>query len=1130
MVPHSPPAALRLVGALARAVFAAAALAALLVGAPYAMLRWGHLPTSLPPLTAVKDFLSGPADDSVLLTVLTLIGLVAWLFFIVVPVVLEVGALLRHRAAPRIRALSPFQGAASFLVGSIVLLAPTAASAATAAATPAAAATAQQHVGQSAPDARPAATTRTDETVRYVATGHDTLWDIAQTHLGNGLRWREIAALNPDLADPLADGTVVRLPAEARTADPAANTPHTDEAQAKPAAATTRTYTVRTGDDLSEIAEHQLGDAGAWPKVYDLNKGQPLPDGGHFEDPNLIYPGQQLNLPGATSPVTPPAAGDSDTHHGTMGHPDNGATATPSPTPPPSPSQTPAPSHTPQQEAPPTNAPAPDTSAQPTPPAPSTGNAAASPAPTHPAVVAAHSDSTRAVTAFAVGGGLLAASLLTALASRRILQQRKRRPGRRIAMPRGTAQATERALRAAEAPEGTALIDVALRTAAVHLNAAGRELPELAAAAYGTDGLTLYLAEPATPVAPFTEVGQDLARWHCSATSTELLDAEATDDVDAPYPALVTIGVDGQGQTLLVDLERFGLIQVTGPLRHQVVRALAVELATSVFADHIDVTVLGPACPGLPALVPERCTQHEKADTAVQAITVHHSGQQQALTSAGANSLRQARLGADTAAAWTPHIVLAAAADAPDDAETAAYEQLGSIACAQPRTATAVITTSTSTPAAGSVTSDAWTIAADGGMVRIPGVDLVCTPQALSDRDYDDIITIIATSAADTPDVPAPLPQQRAANAPAPRNGSAAATSLPSLPQQPLSLHKPVAQTDTASDAAPQAPRPDALRAEQDDDAGLLAAFADFGDDLPAEEPAAGVSLPVPAPSKPPAGESTPADTSAAPAPSAPATEDHETTALPSAPVGPVVRVLGPVDVAGAQHTTEKRYLRTLTEIAAWIALHPGLDHRALDEAIWPGREVSRQTRNPWISRLRSWLGAAEGGTQHFPPIATTADARYRFADTVTTDWVQFQELVRSGLNSADPSGDHALRQALELVRGRPFAATQPRRYIWAEPLVQDMIAAIVDAAAALAERRLVAGDPRGAVWAAAKGLDAAPETEGLYRLLFQAYHAIGDHEALERAALRLDELNDALGSDMEEETAALLHSLLTTA
>ena len=153
--------------------------------------------------------------------------------------------------------------------------------------------------------------------------------------------------------------------------------------------------------------------------------------------------------------------------------------------------------------------------------------------------------------------------------------------------------------------------------------------------------------------------------------------------------------------------------------------------------------------------------------------------------------------------------------------------------------------------------------------------------------------------------------------------------------------------------------------------------------------------------------------------------------------------------------------------------------------------------------------------------VAATADARYRLADTVTSDWHQFQSLVADG-------SDHDLHQALKLVRGRPFAAIPPRRYVWAEPLMQEMIAAIVDAAADLAERSLTDGNPRAAIWAATKGLDAAPESELLYRALFRGYHAIGDHDALERAALRLDELNTVLGCDMEDATAEILHRLLS--
>ncbi|MEU1628235.1 LysM peptidoglycan-binding domain-containing protein [Streptomyces sp. NPDC020096] len=1105
MAPHSPPTALRLVGALARAVLAAAALAALLVGAPYAMLRWGHLPTSLPTLSAVKDFLSGPADDSVLLTVLTLIGLVAWAFFIVVPVVLEVGALLRHRAAPRVRALSPFQGAASFLVGSIVLLAPTAASAATAAATPAAAASAPQHASQAGPDGRTAAPTRADQTVRYVATGHDTLWDIAQTHLGNGLRWREIAALNPDLADPLVDGTIVRLPADARTADPAANTAHTDEAQAKPIAPTTRTYTVRTGDDLSDIAQHQLGDAGAWPRIYDLNKGEALPDGDRFTDPDLVFPGQHLDLPTAgDAPTTPDATPPSAAPGSSSGH--QHAAATPPPTAPAPtasnpaaglPQQTPAPTATPSatESGPAANSatPSPVTttppSSTPSTPQASPSDTAASPTaaqPPHLHATTAESGDSRSTELFALGGALLAASVLTALASRRILQQRRRRPGRRIAMPKSTAAATELAMRTVQAPDGTEFIDTALRTAAVHLAATDRELPDLAAALYNEQGLTLHLAEPAAPVAPFAAVDGDLARWHAPSSRNELLGADEVDNTDAPYPALVTLGIDPDGRTVLVDLERYGSVRISGPRRHQVMRALAVELATSTLADHIDLTMLGPACPGLPALLPERCTEHPDQAAALRAIVTHHNGQQQALATAGASTLRQARLGAETAAAWTPHIILAAE----QNPAAEVTQELAAVTRDHPRTATVILTTNpNSTSRAG---DGLWSIVADGGLVRLPDVDLVCTLQELSEQDYTDVLDIIATSAPDTPDVPAPQEPQR----------------LEAIPDQVVTPDhdRPTAPT-SGTTPAPSVPSP------RDDDGkdadGLMAAFADLGTS-DSEEVEAGE----------PVSEASPRPTPSTSASAAQTTEPNRPAAPDAA--GPVIRLLGPVDITGAG-TTERRYLRTLTEIAAWMVLHPGLDHRALDEAIWPGRDVSRKTRNPWISRLRSWLGTAADGTAHLPPIATTDDARYRLAETVTSDWHHFQTLVADG-------SDHSLHQALQLVRGRPFAAIPPRRYVWAEPLMQEMIAAIVDAAAELAERNLADSNPRAAIWAATKGLDAAPESELLYRALFRGYHAIGDHDALERAALRLDELNTALGCDMEEATAETLHRLLTPA
>ena len=62
----------------------------------------------------------------------------------------------------------------------------------------------------------------------------------------------------------------------------------TIDPNAKPAAAST--YTVKAGDTLSKIAKDHLGSAGAYMKIFDLNKDQ-------LSDPDKIKPGQVLRLP-----------------------------------------------------------------------------------------------------------------------------------------------------------------------------------------------------------------------------------------------------------------------------------------------------------------------------------------------------------------------------------------------------------------------------------------------------------------------------------------------------------------------------------------------------------------------------------------------------------------------------------------------------------------------------------------------------------------------------------------------------------------------------------------------------------------------------------------------------------------
>lgn len=56
------------------------------------------------------------------------------------------------------------------------------------------------------------------------------------------------------------------------------------------AATAGKTYTVKAGDTLSAIAKEHLGSAGAYLKIFELNKDV-------LTDPDKIKPGQVLRLP-----------------------------------------------------------------------------------------------------------------------------------------------------------------------------------------------------------------------------------------------------------------------------------------------------------------------------------------------------------------------------------------------------------------------------------------------------------------------------------------------------------------------------------------------------------------------------------------------------------------------------------------------------------------------------------------------------------------------------------------------------------------------------------------------------------------------------------------------------------------
>jgi nucleoid-associated protein YgaU len=122
----------------------------------------------------------------------------------------------------------------------------------------------------------------------YTVKQGDTLGGIAARELGSATRWTEIQKANDNLApEKLRVGMSINLPASS------GKVAKKDERKpSQPTRATGgRTYVVRNGDSLSRIAARELGAAGRWTEIRDLNPGL---------DPNRLKVGASIQIPGTT--------------------------------------------------------------------------------------------------------------------------------------------------------------------------------------------------------------------------------------------------------------------------------------------------------------------------------------------------------------------------------------------------------------------------------------------------------------------------------------------------------------------------------------------------------------------------------------------------------------------------------------------------------------------------------------------------------------------------------------------------------------------------------------------------------------------------------------------------------------
>ncbi len=487
----------------------------------------------------------------------------------------------------------------------------------------------------------------------------------------------------------------------ARPAEPVAQQPGADNPTLMEKDAVRKIYRVRPPagrhhESLWEIAEKCLGDGRRYREIYSLNKGKLQPDGTRLTMASLIRPGWVLDMPADATHVEIVDKGPYDGQHehgvphsqvpGGLHHegyvdteqqaveaarhaarqearddradreagrpPIDEGPEVPAPDGalPPPPVQTP-PAHAPSAQTPPAREPVrPEPTRQTAPPA------VAQPVFGWPQELAVAS--------------LLAAGLLAGLGRRRREQLWHRAFGTMIPRPDGDAALAEHALRIGADTEATRLLDLGLRRLSMALAADDRTLPTVYGVHLGPDSLDLWIA-PAdrNPPAPWQEYDNGQV-WRLDATALDGLATGDLADVLAPYPGLVSIGTNDTGR-ILVDLEAaHGLIALHGPadVRRAVLAAVAVELATNRWSDHMRITLVG-FDEEIALVAPDRIRVVGSLAEALPELEGRSEEVRQALEASGVDSVLTGRCRGVFGEAWMPHYLIMADPPAPEEAE-----------------------------------------------------------------------------------------------------------------------------------------------------------------------------------------------------------------------------------------------------------------------------------------------------------------------------------------------------------------------------------------------------------------------------------------------------------------------------
>lgn len=698
-----PPARIdrgRSAGDVVVGLLALAAIAALLVGVPFALLTFfgSPIPRAVPSL----DVLTQRLDTEALMRVLIVIVWLAWLQ-LAVCVLVEVYAGLRGVAVPaRVPLAGAPQALAHRLVVAALLLFTTTTAIMPMLTAPRAGHQIQRtdhdeapaprtaHAKPPAPVARPpAAPTPVEKNaVRKIyrvrppaGRHHESLWEIAEKCLGDGRRYRDIYALNKGKLQP--DGTRLTMASLIRPGwvlDMPADATHVEIIERSPQERDVPRSEARDRGGTEQRAIQAARDAARREAQDDRAQREagPLPSD---QGPDVTLPGP------SDRGVQPPA------------------------------------------QAPPTSG------RQPEAPRPAFG---------WPQELALAS--------------LLAAGLLAGLGRRRREQLWRRAFGTMIPRPEGEAAVVEQALRIGADTDATRLLDLGLRRMSQELAAQGRTPPTVYGVHIGAGGVDLWIT-PADRDAPAPWRALDDGQvWRLDANAH--LNAADLAEVLAPYPGLVSIGTNwlrpsdpdrppgwlrqadadepsSQSGRVLVDLEAaHGLIAVRGPdeARRAVLAAVAVELATNRWSDHMRITLVG-FDEELSLVAPDRIRAVGTLAEALPELESRADEVRRALAASGVDSVLTGRCRGVFGEAWMPHYLITAEPPAPGDAE-----RLLALARTGGRMASGYVV-------AGDVPGASWTwdVTADGRL-RAGALGFDVEAQSVPERHYRAVVELFRTA------------------------------------------------------------------------------------------------------------------------------------------------------------------------------------------------------------------------------------------------------------------------------------------------------------------------------------------------------------------------------------------------